>query len=55
MIRRFIRSLLRRRPVPVIVQTYRVQRTDLAQLRDLKHAELARELGRPLRGDRLNG
>jgi hypothetical protein len=41
---RFILNLFRRRPI--IVQTYSVRRTDLAQLRDLKHAELARSLGR---------
>lgn len=44
---RFLRSLFRRRPVPVIINHYHTRRiTDLQQRRDLKHVELARELGR---------
>lgn len=45
MLKQFLLSLFRRRQV-VVVHTYSVKRTDLAQLRDLKHVELARELGR---------
>lgn len=54
MIRRLLAALFRRRPI--VVQHYHVRRTDLAQLRDLKHAELAKSLGRTWkRSDRLNG
>jgi len=42
---RFLLSLFRRRPI-VVVQTYSVKRTDLQLTRDLKHVELAKELGR---------
>ena len=34
------------RPAPVVVHTYSVKRTDLQLTRDLKHVELAKELGR---------
>lgn len=47
---RWLRSLFRRRPI--VVQTFHVKRTDLQQLREKTHAQLARELGMPFRGIR---
>ncbi len=42
------------RPAPIVVQHYHIRRTDLQQRMDLKHAEMARQIGFPLK-DRLNG
>lgn len=39
-----IKRLFRRKPV--VVNTYRVEKTDWQKLRDQKCAELARQLGR---------
>lgn len=32
-------------PVPVVIQTFKVKKTDLERLRDAKHRQLAAELG----------
>lgn len=50
---RFILSIFRRRR-PVVVNHYHVRTTDLQRRRDLKHAEMARQIGFPWK-DRLNG
>ena len=42
---KWLLSLLRRRR-PIVVTTYHVKRTDLQKLRDQRHAQLARELGK---------
>lgn len=50
---RLFAALFRRRPI-VVVNHYHKRMTDLQKRQDLKHAQMARQIGFPWK-DRLNG